>query len=95
MTDLDKQARELVASEYERDGFMQTAGMLRAGHGVYTAEPALRATRAALLTAPPGYVLVPVVPTDEMVDAASDAHMPFGDMRFAITSAILAAPEVK
>ena len=51
--------------------------------------------RRALLTAPPGWKLVPIPPTDDMIDAAEDAYLPFGDMHFAITSAILAAPEPK
>ena len=84
MTDLDKMARELLSGGHPRKpGF------------TVTRRRAELAIRTALLTAPPGWKLVPVEPTDEMVDAASEAHMPFGDMHFAITSAILAAPEVK
>lgn len=41
------------------------------------------------------YKLVPVEPTDEMVSAAEDAYMPFGDMELAIRMAILAAPAVR
>lgn len=41
-----------------------------------------------------GYVLVPVEPTEEMVLAAEEAHMPFGDMGFAISAAIGARPNV-
>ena len=40
-----------------------------------------------------GWKLVPVEPTDEMVEAALDAHMPFGDMKLAIASANLSAPK--
>ncbi len=36
---------------------------------------------------------VPVEPTAEMVDAASEAYMPFGDMALAIQAAIVYAPE--
>ena len=36
--------------------------------------------------------LVPVEPTPEMVSAAEEAHMPFGDMDIALRMAILAAP---
>jgi hypothetical protein len=41
---------------------------------------------------PDGYKCVPVEPTDEMVDAASEAYMPFGDMALAIQAAIVYAP---
>lgn len=41
------------------------------------------------------YKLVPMEPTDEMVDAAADAYMPFGDMDIAIRMALLAAPYVQ
>ncbi len=40
-----------------------------------------------------GYALVPVEPTPEMVDAAQEAYMPFGDMQLAIQLAIAAAPQ--
>lgn len=42
---------------------------------------------------PAGYALVPVEPTPEMVDAAQEAYMPFGDMQLAIQLAIAAAPQ--
>lgn len=93
MTDLDKMARELMDSM--PDSPHGRAADFPEHSFVVLESEAFYAVRAALLTMPPGYALVPVAPTDEMVDAASDAHMPFGDMRFAITSAILAAPEVK
>lgn len=38
------------------------------------------------------YNLVPFEPTQEMVAAAEEAYMPFGDMSLAIRMAILAAP---
>lgn len=41
---------------------------------------------------PAGWKLVPVEPTPEMVSAAEEAHMPFGDMDIALRMAILAAP---
>jgi len=40
-----------------------------------------------------GYALVPVEPTPEMVDAAQEAYMPFGDMQLAIQLAIAASPQ--
>src|SRR5690606_15843015 len=39
--------------------------------------------------------LVPIGPTPEMVKAAEDAYMPFGDMELAIRMALLAAPAVQ
>lgn len=42
--------------------------------------------------APHGWKLVPVEPTPEMVSAAEEAYMPFGDMDIALRMAILAAP---
>lgn len=53
-----------------------------------------RAALTAALTPPEGYVLVPVEPTAEMVAAAEEAHMPFGDMELALSAAIAARPEV-
>src|SRR5690606_1721107 len=41
------------------------------------------------------YKLVPIGPTPEMVEAAEDAYMPFGDMELAIRMALLAAPAVQ
>ena len=41
------------------------------------------------------YKIVPVEPTPEMVEAAEDAYMPFGDMELAIQMALLAAPAVQ
>lgn len=38
---------------------------------------------------------VPYDPTPEMVAAAEDAYMPFGDMEMAIRMAILEAPEAE
>ena len=42
-------------------------------------------------SAPAGYVLVPVEPTPEMLRAAEEAYMPFGDMDIALRMAILSA----
>lgn len=41
------------------------------------------------------YKLVPFEPTPEMVSAAEDAYMPFGDMDLALRMAILAAPDMQ
>lgn len=40
---------------------------------------------------PAGYVMVPVKPTPEMVRAAEEAYMPFGDMDIALRMGVLAA----
>ena len=45
-----------------------------------------------LVMVPAGWKLVPVEPTPEMVRAAEEAHMPFGDMDIALRMAILSAP---
>ena len=49
-------------------------------------------TEQALAMVPDGWKLVPVEPTPEMVSAAEEAHMPFGDMDIALRMAMLAAP---
>jgi hypothetical protein len=41
------------------------------------------------------YKMVPAEPTPEMIEAAEEAHMPFGDMDLALRMAILAAPAVQ
>ena len=56
-----------------------------AGTRLYTA-----ARVQAMGRVPPGFVAVPMEPTAEMVDAAEEAYMPFGDMALAIQSAIAA-----
>nr|WP_289108735.1 hypothetical protein [uncultured Halomonas sp.] len=44
---------------------------------------------------PDGWRCVPIEPTEEMVDAASEMYMPFGDMAIAIQAAIVYAPGVE
>lgn len=61
----------------------------------FNTDTAYKAYCAAVLFAsaiPKGYALVPIEPTPTMIYAAEEAHMPFGDMKLAITMAILAAP---
>lgn len=41
---------------------------------------------------PDGWKMVPVEPTPEMINAAEESHMPFGDMDIALRMAILSAP---
>ena len=95
MSDTTQEALNFLAAEYSKIGNTFRAEDIRNGRVSADEHLAVNAIRAAILSAPPGYVVVPVEPTPEMIDAASDAHMPFGDMHFAITSAILAAPEPK
>lgn len=90
MSDIEKRARELLATEFNAEG----RELFERGEAVViTTASALNALRAAL-TRPEGYVLVPVEPTEAMVDAAREAYMPFGDMETAISAAIAARPEV-
>lgn len=97
MSEIDKMARELLAAGWRKlPEYAGAADDLESGCELPpVVGMAVDAIRAALLTAPTGWKLVPIPPTDDMIEAAQDAHMPFGDMHFAITSAILAAPEPK
>ncbi|MBA0332783.1 hypothetical protein [Stenotrophomonas maltophilia] len=70
MDAIEKRARELLAAEYERFDLPGTAAVVRDGE--YDLNPSMRALVAAL-TPPDGYVLVPVVPTKQMMDAAVPA----------------------
>ena len=55
----------------------------------------LQAELAKLRAGQDGWKLVPVEPTPEMVSAAEEAHMPFGDMDIALRMAILSAAPAK
>ena len=69
---------------------------LRARAEAHGGDKLLELAAAALEAARDGFVLVPVDPTPEMVKAAEEAYMPFGDMELAIQMAIAATPrEVK
>lgn len=71
MADLMQQARELLAAEYAMAGSTKRADKIIAGFDVAPGtEYAIRAIAAALRAAPEGYVLVPVEPTDEMIEAS-------------------------
>lgn len=52
----------------------------------------LKAQLSQAQAVPDGWKLVPAEPTEEMVAAAEEAHMPFGDMQIAILLALSAAP---
>lgn len=95
MDAIEKRARELLAAEYQRDGRDGMAGAVRRGKQMLGLDDvAIRAIIAAL-TPPEGYALVPAERTEEMIAAAEEAHMPFGDMGIAISAAIGARPEVR
>lgn len=67
MSDIERKARQLLAGEYCDDPMMQHKIL----EGTCRNEELVRAERAliAALTPPEGYVLVPVEPTGEMIEA--------------------------
>lgn len=74
MSSIEQRARELLAAEYEADGCMQLARMIRSGDVTdpdFGSVKIMRSMRAitAALTPPEGYVLVPVEPPEAMGDA--------------------------
>ncbi|HEL5026735.1 TPA: hypothetical protein UOA81_001926 [Stenotrophomonas maltophilia] len=96
MDAIEKRARELLAAQIETRQ-PRVAKMLRVGWLLTDFVPAVQDAVAAIiaaLTPAEGYVLVPAEPTEEMIAAAEEAHMPYGDMGFAISAAIGARPEV-
>ncbi|WP_164186321.1 hypothetical protein [Stenotrophomonas maltophilia] len=90
MDAIAKRARELLAVEYEKFDLPSTAAGARAG--AYDLNPSMRAVVAAL-TPPDGYVLVPVVPTKQMMDAAvpTSSQDQTGRRQRAVWGAMLAA----
>lgn len=91
MSDIYKMVSELMPDNYSINTYGNAGIRIRGYDQFHVSKVVLD----ALLTAPPGWRLVPVEPTAEMIEAAEGAHMPFGDMHLAITSAILSAPEPK
>lgn len=80
-----------MSDELSRRQFHERAQYLLGEHEKLQAE--LAKLRAELERLPvDGWKLVPVEPTPEMVSAAEEAYMPFGDMDIALRMAILAAP---
>lgn len=75
MDAIEKRARELVAAEHEARGFKGHAKRLREGLGP-DSNPDRMALNAAIaaLTPPEGYVLVPVEPTEAMIEAICTEH---------------------
>ena len=81
MSDIERMARELLDTEIQGED-----------RDTYYAAISMI---SRLLTPPEGYVLVPLEPTEAMINAAEEAHMPFGDMWLAIQAAISERPEAK
>lgn len=70
--DIEQKALELLAAEYDRDGWDTAAGACRSGHCDAVDRFAVRAIVAAL-TPPEGYVLVPVEATEAMYTEGQNA----------------------
>ncbi|MET9345054.1 hypothetical protein [Nonomuraea sp. NPDC003804] len=70
MDAIEKRARELLATAYEADGMGGRAVVIR-NPNQYMEKPDRRALGCiiAALTPPEGYVLVPVEPTEDMLQA--------------------------
>lgn len=60
---------------------------------VDSAHKAIESKLRELVQVPPGYALVPVEPTEEMIEAAEEAYMPFGAMELAYAAMLSAAPK--
>lgn len=73
MDAIEKRAREMLAAEYDKDGAWFAADCVRKYDPSWNAEPSIRAIIAAL-TPPEGYVLVPVEPTEAMIEAICTEH---------------------
>ncbi|WP_171955610.1 hypothetical protein [Stenotrophomonas maltophilia] len=95
MNDIEKRAREMLAKAYEADGMGGRAGLIR-NPNEYMEKPDRRALSCiiAALTPPEGYVLVPVIPTQEMLDTGWDAEEHTADVPTVWAALIAARPEV-
>lgn len=94
MNAIEKRARELLAAEYGDDPMMQKKVMA----GTCRNEELVRAERAliAALTPPEGYVLVPTVLPEKMLDALyrAEGDMTEKDMHVLWSDILAARPEV-
>lgn len=92
---IDKRARalELLAERYDRKGKLIDARDIRADDLETEEEIAVQAIIAAL-TPPEGYVLVPVEPTREMIDAYVAVDARFNSARRDWAAMLAARPEV-
>lgn len=91
MDAIEKRARELLAAEYERIGNHNAAGDAR--RGLY--QPEIAAV-VATLTPPEGYVMVPSVLPEKMLDAlyCAEGDMSDDDMQKLWQQLLAARPEV-
>ncbi len=81
MTDDRKRAMELLLAQYIADGMTEVAEDFAAGREWAVERSAITAIAAALRAAPEGFVLVPVEPTQEMLDmvCTADGFEPWTD----------------
>jgi hypothetical protein len=98
MSEIEKRARELLAAEYERRGSRTYAESLRVtplwAFGDDESAMGIRAIIAAL-TPPEGYVLVPVEPTEAMLQEIHLVKSFTGEAMHRRYAAMIAArPEV-
>jgi hypothetical protein len=87
-------ALEMLAKLYDDAGKLLYARDIRADDLETEEELAVSAIIAAL-TPPEGYVLVPAVPTQEMLDAGWDADEAVADVPTTWAAMLAARPEVK
>lgn len=94
MSDIEKTARELLAELARNFGQPEYAYHIGCGGFLDAADRKVIAPIIAALTRPEGYVLVPVEPTEAMVEAGNEAESE-SKFAFEIYDAMLAArPEV-
>lgn len=96
MNAIEKRARELLVEKFRRHGYEYEANQILEGKGLtpFTAVT-LNAINAAL-TPPEGYVLVPVVLPEPMLDALyrAEGDMNDADMQALWADMLAARPEV-
>ncbi|HEY8331554.1 MAG TPA: hypothetical protein VIO83_09540 [Pseudomonas sp.] len=95
MSDIENRARELLAEQYRNGGASAAASEILAGRSSWPNQMALAAIVAAI--APPqGYVLMPVVLPEPMLDVlwSAEADMRDADMQDLWSALIAARPEV-
>lgn len=92
MSAIEQRARELLAAEYKDRGMLVNAMNIEMGGQMYAAE---LAAIVAALTPPEGFVLVPVVPTEAMLEAGWDADEAVADVPTTWAAMLAARPEVK
>ncbi len=88
--DVEQRARELLAAQYRKAGANPAACELMAGRASWPNQMALNAIIAAL-TPPEGWILMPRVLTEEMLQAG----YPADDAQTGYEAMLAARPEVK